>query len=83
MNAQGEVIGVNTLVATAPVLDSEGHPLPLRIAAGTGINLATSVEQVKSFVTGLRQKRVSPVSTLRDISHTIPLAVSVGFKQSC
>lgn len=63
LNSKGEVIGVNTSVATSFVLDSEGNPIG-RTPGGTGINLSQPGEKVKSFLADIRQKKVSPVSTL-------------------
>ncbi|MBD2680933.1 MULTISPECIES: serine protease [Nostoc] len=63
LNSQGEVIGVNSLVATAPVFDGAGD-LVARTPSGTGINLALSVEKVKSFLADVRNQRVSNESTL-------------------
>ncbi|MDZ8091579.1 MAG: S1C family serine protease [Nostoc sp. DedQUE05] len=63
LNSQGEVIGVNSLVATAPVFDGAGD-LVARTPSGTGINLALPVEKVKSFLADVRNQRVSNKSTL-------------------
>jgi len=63
LNAQGEVIGVNSLVALAPVLDDAGN-LVAHTPSGTGINLSIPVENVKSFITDVRNQRVASKSTL-------------------
>ncbi|MHC5612677.1 MAG: S1C family serine protease [Nostoc sp.] len=63
LNAQGEVIGVNSLVAKAPVFDGAGNQVAYT-PSGTGINFALPVEKVKSFLADVRNKRVSDQSTL-------------------
>lgn len=63
LNAQGEVIGINTAVATARVFDREGNFIG-STPSGTGINFAIPTASLQSFLTGMRQNRVSPVSTL-------------------
>ncbi len=63
LNAQGEVIGVNYLVATARVFDGADN-LVGYTPSGTGINLALPVEKVKSFLADVRKERVSNESTL-------------------
>ncbi|MHC5673559.1 S1C family serine protease [Nostoc sp.] len=63
LNGQGEVIGVNYLVAKARVFDDAGN-LIASTPSGTGINLALPVEKVKSFLADVRKKRVSNESTL-------------------
>ena len=63
LNVQGEVIGVNSLVATAPVFDGGGDVVAYT-PSGTGINLALPVEKVKSFLADVRNQRVSNESTL-------------------
>ncbi|MCC5611969.1 S1C family serine protease [Nostoc sp. CHAB 5834] len=63
LNAQGEVIGVNSLVAKSPVFDGAGNIVAYTLS-GTGINFALPVEKVKSFLADVRNKRVSDESTL-------------------
>ncbi|MHC5827496.1 MAG: hypothetical protein ACYT04_69355, partial [Nostoc sp.] len=57
------VIGVNSLVAKAPVFDGAGNQVAYT-PSGTGINFALPVEKVKSFLADVRNKRVSDQSTL-------------------
>ncbi|BAZ29588.1 serine protease [Cylindrospermum sp. NIES-4074] len=63
LNAQGEVIGVNTWVGISGVVDPEGRFVGYA-TGGTGINLAQAGAKLKSFLADVRQQRVSPVSTL-------------------
>lgn len=63
LNGQGDVIGVNSWVATAPVFDGEGN-LVARTPSGTGINLALSVTNLKSFIADVQNRRVASTSTL-------------------
>ncbi|HIK06566.1 MAG TPA: trypsin-like peptidase domain-containing protein [Trichormus sp. M33_DOE_039] len=63
LNAQGDVIGVNSWVALAPVFDGAGN-LVARTPSGTGINLALAVSNVKSFIADVQNRRVASKSTL-------------------
>ncbi|WP_329608394.1 pre-peptidase C-terminal domain-containing protein [Nostoc sp. CMAA1605] len=57
------MIGVNSLVATAPVIDGAGN-LVARTPSGTGINLALPVSNVQSFIADVQNRRVASKSTL-------------------
>ncbi|MBD2302452.1 serine protease [Nostoc sp. FACHB-190] len=63
LNSQGDVIGVNTWGATAPVYDKEGNVIA-RTPSGTGINLALPVSNVQSFIADIQNRRVASQSTL-------------------
>ncbi|HEY9693015.1 MAG TPA: S1C family serine protease [Oculatellaceae cyanobacterium] len=61
-NSKGEVIGVNTAGILGDVQDGQGNRIGF--AAGTNINLAISLDRIQAFLTAVRQKKLSPVSTL-------------------
>ncbi|MBS9395364.1 MAG: trypsin-like serine protease [Dolichospermum sp. LBC05a] len=63
LNTKGEVIGVNTSVAVSPVLDDAGNQVAV-VPGGTGINFSQPGAKVKSFLADIKQKKVSPISTL-------------------
>lgn len=64
LNSQGQVIGVNTLVATTPVLGIEGNKTTYSIPGGNGINLTLPIEKVNSLITDIRNNRTSKESTV-------------------
>ncbi|MBD2777450.1 S1C family serine protease [Iningainema tapete] len=77
LNAQGEVIGVNTAVATARVFDFKGDVVGVT-PSGTGINFAIPVARVQSFLSDVRQKRVSADSTLAKQTEPSILTISLN-----
>jgi serine protease Do len=77
LNAQGQVIGVNTWGGIAPVFDRFGNQFAYT-PSGTGINLALTVGQVQSFIADVRNKQVSRESTLQRRQETTVASISLN-----
>jgi serine protease Do len=63
LNSGGEVIGVNTSIALAPVACPDGGSCG-QPRGNIGISYAVSVELVKNFLADVKSGNISPVSTL-------------------
>ena len=62
LNAQGQVVGVHfSGDIQAPVFDNSGQTVG---RTRSGINFAISVDRLQSFLTAVRQRNISPISTL-------------------
>ena len=77
LNVQGEVIGVNTwaMLSESPVVDQNGDIIG-STKTEAGLNLAQSVQRVKSFWTDLQHNRISPVSTVSESNKQTVMTIS-------
>jgi serine protease Do len=65
LNSSGEVIGVNTSIALAPMACPEGSTCG--VAQGSvGISFAITIDTVKAFLADVKANRISSVSTLKN-----------------
>jgi serine protease Do len=64
LNGNGELIGVNTSGALAPVICADGQQCGV-LHGSIGIGYAIEIDVVKAFVADIKARNLSPVSTLR------------------
>jgi serine protease Do len=65
LNNNGEVIGVNTWIFTAPVVCPDGSDCG-RANGSVGISYAITIDTVKTFLADAKANRISSVSTLKN-----------------
>jgi serine protease Do len=65
LNSNGEVIGVNTAIALAPVVCPDGSDCGV-VRGNVGISYAITIDTVKTFLADAKANRISSVSTLKN-----------------
>lgn len=65
LNDNGEVIGVNTEIALAPVVCPDGSNCGV-VRGNVGISYAITIDTVKTFLADVKANRISSVSTLKN-----------------
>lgn len=65
LNNNGEVIGVNTSIALAPVVCPDGTDCGV-VRGNIGISYAITIDTVKTFLADAKANRISSVSTLKN-----------------